>query len=171
MRGLSFLAFVMACTAHYSATAQPLTPPLATVTLQQGAEVPRWIKGTPIQLMVIREVNSRTARAGDRFTLRVNEAVVFDGRVAIPVGASATGEVISVDGTSAAGGKGRLSIRLLSVETRWGAVKLSGTRGAEGDGNTGGVILGVLGFGIFGLLNKGGNASLKGGDLITGFIE
>ena len=121
--------------------------------------------------MVIREVNSRTAKPGDRFVLRVNSPVEVDGQIAIPVGATATGEVVTVNGTSAAGGKGRLSVRLLTVDTRWGPIRLSGSRGTEGDNNTGGVILGVLGFGIFGLLNKGGNASLKGGELITGFLE
>lgn len=36
--------------------------------------------------------------------------------------------------------------------------------------NTGGVILGVLGFGLLGLLNKGGNATFKAGDIIHGYI-
>lgn len=135
------------------------------------ADTPPLLKGRDIQLMVIREINSRTAKAGDRFTLRVNAPVTVDGNVVIPVGAVATGEVTSVNGTSAAGGKGRLGVRLMSVETRWGPMRLSGSRGTEGDSNTGGVIMGVLGFGIFGLLSKGGNASFKGGELITGFLE
>ena len=144
--------------------------PLDPVTQPDPVKTP-WEKGAEIQLMVIREVNSRTAKPGDRFVLRVNAPVEVDGQVAIAVGASATGEVVSVNGTRAVGGSGRLTVRLLSVETRWGPIRLSGSRRTEGDSNAGGVIMGVLGFGIFGLLNKGGNASLKGGDLITGFLE
>lgn len=131
---------------------------------------PRWVKGTGIELMVIREVNSRSAKAGDRFKLRVNAPVLLDGATVIPVGATAWGEVISAKGTGAAGGKGQLSLRLLHVESAWGPVQLTGAKGAEGDANTGGVILGVLGFGLLGLLNKGGNASFKAGDIIHGYI-
>ena len=131
---------------------------------------PRWIRGTDVDLMVPREVNSRSAKAGDRFRLRVNAPVSVDGVEVIPVGAIAWGEVISARGTGAAGGKGQLSLRLLHVDTRWGPVGLNGTKGAEGDSNTGGVILGVLGFGLLGLLNKGGNATFKAGDIIHGYF-
>lgn len=120
--------------------------------------------------MVIREVNSRSAKAGDRFRLRVNAPVLVNGVTAVPVGATAWGEVISARGSGAAGGKGQLSLRLLHMDTSWGPVPLAGTQGAEGDANTGGVILGVLGFGILGLLNKGGNATFKAGDIIHGYI-
>lgn len=121
--------------------------------------------------MVTKEVNSRSAKAGDRFKLRVDAPVVIDGAVAIPIGATAWGEVVAVSGTSAAGGRGQLSLRLLYVDTPFGQVALSGTQGTEGKGNTGGVILGVLGFGLLGLLNKGGNALFKAGDIISGYIE
>lgn len=44
-------------------------------------------------------------------------------------------------------------------------------QGTHGKSNTEGVVLGVLGFGLLGLLNKGGNALFKAGDLITGYID
>jgi hypothetical protein len=131
---------------------------------------PRWIRGTDVELMVVKEVNSRSAKIGDRFKLRVNSPIMSDGAVIIPIGTMAWGEVISAQGTSAAGGRGQISLRLLHLDTRWGPVALSGTKGAEGDANTGGVILGVLGFGLLGLLNKGGNATFKAGDIIHGYI-
>jgi hypothetical protein len=120
--------------------------------------------------MVTKEVNSRTAHAGDRFKLRVNAPVIVDGKTAIAIGTSAVAEVIAVSGTGAAGGRGQLSIRLLYLETQWGQLPITGTKGTEGDSNTGGVVLGVLGFGLLGLLTKGNNASLKGGDIIRGYI-
>ncbi|MDF0544172.1 hypothetical protein PX699_17620 [Sphingobium sp. H39-3-25] len=124
-----------------------------------------------VRLMVTKEVNSRSAKAGDRFRLRVDAPVMVDGVVAIPIGATAWAEVVTVSGTSAAGGRGQLSLRLLYVDTPFGQVALSGTQGAEGKGNTGGVVLGVLGFGLLGLLNKGGNAMFKAGEIISGYIE
>lgn len=145
------------------------SPALAEITVSNAA--PRWIRGTAIELMVLKEVNSRTAKAGDSVILRVNAPVKIGGVIVIPVGAAARAEVIAVSGTSAAGGKGQLSLRLSSVETQWGPVRLAGTKGTQGASNTGGVVLGVLGFGLAGLLTKGGNATFKGGEIITGFID
>jgi hypothetical protein len=156
--------------ANVTAAAQEAvtTPPPPAPAIDTPS--PHWVQGTDVELMVVREVNSRTAKAGDRFKLRVNAPVVLDGATVIPVGSSAWGEVISAKGTGAAGGKGQLSLRLLHVDTPWGPVRLAGTKGAEGDANTGGVILGVLGFGLLGLLNKGGNASFKAGGIIHASI-
>lgn len=157
--------------ANVTAAAQEaVTPTLLQPAPAGAAQPPHWVQGTAVELMVLREVNSRSARAGDRFRLRVNAPVVLEGATVIPVGSSAWGEVISAKGTGAAGGRGQLSLRLLHVDTAWGPVELTGTRGAEGDANTSGVILGVLGFGILGLLNKGGNATFKAGDIVRGEI-
>jgi hypothetical protein len=127
--------------------------------------------GTAIKLMVLREVNSRDAKPGERFKLRVNEAVTMGSDVVIPVGASAWGEVLYVGGTGVAGGKGRLSAKLLYVETPAGPLPISGTQGTEGKANTAGVVIGMLSFGLAGLLTKGGNAHFKAGDILTGFVE
>lgn len=135
------------------------------------SSVLRLEKGTQVQLMVTREINSRSAKAGERVKLRVNVPVLVGTAIAIPVGSTAWGEVVTVSGTSAAGGRGHLSMRLLSVETISGPVALTGMQGTEGKGNAEGVVLGVLGFGLLGLLNKGGNALFKAGDIVTGYID
>lgn len=163
------LAAVLLC-ANITAAAQDAVTPAPPPASAIGTSSPRWVQGTDVELMVVREVNSRSAKAGDRFRLRVNAPVVLDGATVIPIGSTAWGEVISAKGTGAAGGKGQLSLRLLHVDTPWGPVRLVGTKGAEGDANTGGVVLGVLGFGLLGLLNKGGNATFKAGDIIHGSI-
>ena len=152
--------------AHVTAAAQEAVTTAPPPAPAIAAPPPHWVQGMDVELMVVREVNSRSAKAGDRFRLRVNAPVVLEGATVIPVGSSAWGEVISARGTGAAGGKGQLSLRLLHVDTAWGPVRLAGTKGAEGDANTGGIILGVLGFGLLGLLNRGGNASFRAGDII-----
>lgn len=121
--------------------------------------------------MILKEVDSRTAKSGDRFRLRVNEAVVANGIVTVPVGAIAWGEVVSANGTGAVGGKGRLTAKLLYIEGPSGPIPIAGTQGAEGRDNTAGVILGVVGFGILGLLMKGGNALFKAGDILVGYVQ
>jgi hypothetical protein len=119
---------------------------------------------------VTKEVNSRSAKVGERFKLRVNAPLEIDGKVVIPIGARAWGEVVTVSGTSAAGGRGQLSAKLLYVETEWGNLALTGSTGTEGKGNTAGVVMGLLSFGVLGLLNKGHNATLKAGALLKGYV-
>jgi hypothetical protein len=128
-------------------------------------------RGVEIQLMVLTEVNSRTAKPGERFKLRVNEPVSVDGKVVVPVGATAWAEVTSATATSVAGGKGRLGARLLFVDLPQGPLPLSGAQGTEGRSNADAVAMGFLGFGLAGLLVKGNNATFKAGALLTGYID
>jgi hypothetical protein len=146
----------------------PTVPAWSQTAPVNGVQVPG---GTAIKLMVLKEVNSREVKVGERFKLRVNEPVLVNGVVAIPVGAFAWGEITNVAGTGAAGGKGRLSAKLLYVETPSGQLPISGAQGAEGKANTAGVVIGVLSFGLAGLLMKGGNALLKAGDILIGYVQ
>ena len=127
--------------------------------------------GTPVELMVTKEVDSRSAREGDRFKLRVNAPVMANGVIAVPIGAAAWGEVTYVNGTGAAGSKGRLSAKLLYINLPGGPLAISGSHGIEGKANTAGVLIGVASFGLLGLLMKGGNAHFKAGDILTGYIS
>lgn len=120
--------------------------------------------------MILREVNSRTAKPGDRIRLRVIEPVLINGVTRVPVGATAWGEVTQVEANGAAGKSGRLSARLLHVETPDGPVPLHGERADKGDTGAGGLALAVIGFGPFGLLHQGDSGRLKAGELITGTV-
>ena len=147
------------------AAAQPATVAAAS------AAAPRWVRGQPVELMILHEVNSRQVKPGDRFPLRVNAPVMVDGVVAAPVGATAWGEVVAAAGTGVAGGRGRVSMRLVRLDAPTGPVALTGMTGTEGKANTAGVVIGVLSLGLGGLLIKGGNATLKAGDIVTGCID
>lgn len=145
--------------------------PAATAQMTLPGRPAPVLGGTPVELMVTKEVDSRTAKEGDRFKLRVNSPVVADGIVVVPVGATAWGEVTYVNGTGAAGSKGRLSAKLLYIDLPSGPLPISGSQGTEGKANTAGVVIGVVSFGLLGLLMKGGNAHFKAGDILTGYIS
>lgn len=127
--------------------------------------------GTPVRLMVTKEVNSRAAKPGERFKLRVDAPVSLAGHVVIPIGSVAWGELVEVIGTKAAGGKGRLEAKLLFIDLGDRQIPLSGSASDEGEDNAAGVVLSVFSFGLLGLLNKGGNATLKAGDVFTGYLK
>lgn len=126
-------------------------------------------KGTMLRLMVLNEVNSRDHKAGHRFVLRVDEEVKIGPVTVIPIGAKAWGEVTSAAGTGGLGESGKLSAKLLYVEAGGQRIALDGTRQTKGADGTGQVVGAVIGLGIFGLLTKGNNATLKAGDIINGY--
>lgn len=125
--------------------------------------------GTMVRLMVTKEVNSRDHKAGYRFKLRVDEDVTVGGVKIIPIGATAWGEVTEAEGTGGVGKSGRINARLLYVETQGKQVPLQGERQNRGGGAGGQVVASVLGFGVFGLLMKGNNATLKAGEILNGY--
>jgi hypothetical protein len=121
--------------------------------------------------MILKEITSRTAHAGDRFELRVDEPIYINGRPAVPVGTKAWGEVVSVKGNGAVGSAGRLAARPLYIELPQGRVPLRGSLAEQGDGNGAGVAMAIVGFGIFGLLTAGDSARFKGGQSFTAYVE
>ena len=149
-------------------------PPSATgPTLAAPAEAPpRQMllpRGTMIRLMVLNEVNSRDHKAGHRFVLRLDEDVQVNTATLIPAGAKAWAEIVSSRGTGAVGKGGTLNARLLYLEAGGQHIALEGERQASGGGGTGQAVAGVVAFGIFGLLMKGNNATLKAGEILNGY--
>ncbi|MBB4860376.1 hypothetical protein HNO88_003719 [Novosphingobium chloroacetimidivorans] len=145
-----------------------------TIAAQLAAPVPAQQLlpvGTPVRLMVLREITSRNAHPGDRFELRVDEPIFINGQVAVPVGTRAWGEVISVKANGAVGNAGRLAARPMYLDLPQGRVALRGSLSEHGQGYGPGVAMAVVGFGIFGLLTAGDSARLKGGQSFTAYVD
>lgn len=126
---------------------------------------------TPVRLMVLREISGNSAKPGEPFKLRVDEAVVVGGVTVIPIGATATGEIVAAAKNGRVAAAGSITARLISVESSSGPVPLTGTQGSEGDSNTGGLALGIAGFGLLGLLSRGNEGKLKAGAILTGYVD
>lgn len=122
-----------------------------------------------VRLMVTKEVNSRDNKPGDRFVLRVDEAVEVGGVTLIPIGAKAWGELLEAKQTGGVGKSGKINARLLYVEANGQRISLDGERQSSGSGGTGQVVASVIAFGPFGLLMKGNNATLKAGEILNGY--
>ncbi|WP_454796743.1 hypothetical protein [Novosphingobium lindaniclasticum] len=155
-----------------STSAESVPPATATIAVTGGASAQSVPPGTPVRLMVLREISSRTAKAGDRFLLRVDEPVYIDGRPVIPVGTKAWGEIVSLEGNGAVGKGGRLAARFVELELADGMkLPLRGDMNERGAGNGAGVVLAVVGFGLLGLLTAGDSARFKGGQTITAYVD
>jgi hypothetical protein len=149
----------------------PAATPAAETVPAVPVPAPKLVlpKGTMIRLMVTKEVNSRDNHPGDRFVLRVDEAVQVQGVTVVPIGAKGWGEIIASDTAGGIGKSGKINAHLLYVEANGQHVDLDGQRQSSGSGGTGNVVAGVIAFGPFGLFMKGSNASLKAGEILNGY--
>lgn len=148
--------------------AQPVVTPAAPpVSAAAPIILPR---DTPIHLMTLTEVTTKTDTIGHRFKLRVNQPVVIGGATVIPVGALAWGEVTTADSSGNLGKAGSLTARLLYVEYAGQKIPISGDTSAKGRTGTAETVVGVLSLGLLGLFAKGNNAKIKAGEKITAFV-
>jgi hypothetical protein len=127
-------------------------------------------KDTLVRLMVLNEVNTNSAKPGDRFVLRVDENVLVGGATVIPVGAKAWGEVTRIKSNGAVGKAGSVGAKLLYVELGEDRVPLTGESESKGRKEGGGVVMASAIWGPFGLLMKGGPGKLKAGHIFNGYI-
>jgi hypothetical protein len=175
-----FLAAIVAASMASSASAQEAAvtqeaqPPRVTIVAPAAPDshpgavvIP---KDTMVRLMVLNEVNTRKAKPGDRFVLRVDENVAVDGMVVIPVGARAWGEVTETDKNGAAGKAGRISAKLLYVEAGGTRIPLTGEEQSKGAKGGDRVALAVIGFGLLGLFAEGAQGKLKAGHIFNGYL-
>lgn len=144
-----------------------LAPILIAICGQAIAQLPR---DTPVALMVMREVSARTATPGTRFPLEVVNPVTVEGQVAIPAGARAWGEVVSVEPAGTDGRGGQIEVRLLHVEAGGQQIRLEGRSSTEARRSTRDMAAMSATLGPFALLAKGHEARIKAGERLTGFV-
>jgi hypothetical protein len=164
----SFLLVALAAaTATSAQVAYPETPtasvsaaPATLVTLPRD---------TPVELMAPREVSTAEATAGEIFKLRVNKAIVIDGRTIVPAGTNAFGQVISARDSGGLGKSGRMTAKLLHIQLGGIEIPLEGEMSAKGTG-AGSAGLAVLFTGWVGFFHRGNNAKIKAGEILAGFV-
>ena len=160
-------------TAAVAQEAAPVQPELVVAAPAPPAERPGAIvvaRDTLVRLMVLNEVNTNSAKPGDRFVLRVDENVIVGGATVIPVGAKAYGEVTRVKANGAVGKAGSVGAKLLYVELGGDRIPLTGEDESKGRKEGGGVVMASAIWGPFGLLMKGGPGKLKAGHIFNGYI-
>lgn len=165
------LAAVLVALAAASAQAVAPAEPAATVA-PPGAPASMVLveQDTLIRLMVLNEVSTKRAKAGDRFVLRVDEAVTANGVTIIPVGAKAWGQVVTAEASGLAGKGGELTARLLYVEVGGDQIPISGEKASTGEAGTTQLALAALALGPLALFGRGNNAKLKAGQIFNAYF-
>lgn len=149
----------------------PAVPPIATPTAP-GSPSPTVLilrQDTPVELMAPTEVSTADASPGKVFKLRVNRAIEVGGRVVIPVGTPAYGEVVTASDAGSLGKSGRMTARLMNIHLGTVDIPLEGETSAKGTG-AGSPAMAVVFTGLMGLFHRGNNAKIKAGEILTGFI-
>jgi len=159
---------------HYIAVALALAQvtPAATPPVQhpyQTATFSVLRQDTPVELMATAEVNTDKAHPGDLIRFRVNRAIEINGRVAVPVGTPAFGEVTSSSDAGGLGKTGRMTAKLLRIQLGETAIPLEGEMAAKGTG-AGSAGVAILLTGIAGFFHRGNNAKIKAGEIVAGFV-
>jgi hypothetical protein len=128
-------------------------------------------QGTSVRLRTLSPLSSMDNKTGDRFDLEVAEDVLLNGRVVIPRGSPAKGEVAMVKKKGMWGKSGKLETRVLSVRANGRDIPLRGTVADKGDTGTAGVVGSILVLPIAGFFVTGTSATLPQGTGFTGLTE
>lgn len=110
-------------------------------------------------------------RVGQRFNLEVAAPVSVDGRVVIPAGFTAVGEITDVRNKGMWGKSGRINARLLYVRVGDRSIRLSGQLDDKGTTGTAGVVGAIAVLPVAGFFISGTSAQIPVGAPVAGFID
>jgi len=161
--------FVAATFAAVSTTAIAQTPPM--VVAAPAAVGPVLPAGTTVRLRTLTPLNSQDNKTGQQFDLEVAEEVMLDGRIVIPRGSPATGELTFVKKKGMWGKSGKLEGRIVSVRVNGRTIALRGTLNDKGTTGTAGVVGAIAVLPIAGFFVTGTSADIASGTTITARTE
>lgn len=164
--GRQFFISLLIASAAFPVWAQTASPSVA------ASPAPPIVlkRDTPVELMAISEVSTADAKPGTLFKLRVNRAISVDGRLVVPVGATAFGEVLTARDSGGLGKSGQMTAKLLHIKMGDAIIPLEGEATAKGQG-AGSAGAAILLSGVVGLFHRGNNAKIKAGELLSGFVS
>ena len=128
-------------------------------------------EGTDIPIRIEEKLSSKTNSEGDRFTITLSDEVKLPSGMVIPAGYKGVGEVTEAEKNGMLGKAGSLNVRFDYIKIGDVRIRLRGSKGQEGKGGTGTVVVLTVLFGPLGLLAKGHNVEVKKGQEMTVFVD
>lgn len=167
----------LAAAGQVAPTAAPVAQPAVATTAATPEAAPKVTTSTvtiphdtPVELMATLEVSTADVTPGTRFKLRVNQPIEIDGRVVVPVGSWATGEVLTAEESGELGQSGKMTAQLLFLQLGDAQIPLEGDVKEKGRG-AGSVTSAILLGGWMGVFHRGNNAKIKAGEIVMGFVS
>ncbi len=114
-------------------------------------------------LRMDQELNSKTAKMGDRFNVSVVSDVTSNGLVVIPAGTRGVGEVTYMTKKGSFGKSGKMEIELKHLELAGQRVPITGKYRQEGEGGTTATVVTAVLVGVFSAFVTGTSAVIPQG--------
>lgn len=122
---------------------------------------------TVIELEVVDAVSSHSGKPGDFFRLRVLAAIQVDGRVLIPAGTPAMGQIVHAQKAGGGGRGGELILAARYLDLPQGRIELRAGFGASGRPRTGAAAATAVVVGVFGMQVKGKELEVPAGHALS----
>ena len=144
---------------------------IPTARAIQDKEMPLVLaEGTPVKVVTATEISSKTAKAGDSVTFKLDEEICLAGQAVIAKGTIVSGSVITAEPAGRLGNSGKLGVVVQWTTTFDGQrLKLRAAKGEEGDDKTVSTSF-LTGLNPLFLLRKGGDARIPEGTQITVYV-
>jgi hypothetical protein len=126
-------------------------------------------EGTDIKMKTLEALSSKTAKVGDPVALEVTQDVRINGKVVVPRGSKAHGEVTLVKKSGIAGKAGDLAIRPNYVRVGDLKIVVRGSKDTEGASKRGEAIALASISGV-GILKRGQTAQVPVGTEVIGIV-
>jgi hypothetical protein len=110
-------------------------------------------------------------RVGQRINLEVAEAITLNGKVVIPAGSPATGEITDVRNKGMWGKSGKINARVLFVRVDGRQIRLTGAFDDKGVTGTAGVVAAIAFIPIAGFFTTGTSANIPTGSPVKAFLD
>lgn len=173
-------AFSTCASAQSAPSSTPAATPASVVQMPAAAPAPQAVAApiapiaaelpsqTDVLLRLNSQITSRDQRAGDTFSMTVVQDVSVNGRVVIPAGTRAMGQVTWRTGRGGFGKSGKLEIAMRYLELNGRRIPLTGFYRQEGEGNTAATVGAVVAAGVIGgLVVHGRTARIAEGHEFT----
>ncbi|MGJ7902305.1 hypothetical protein [Lysobacter sp. 1R34A] len=141
-----------------SASASASALPSAT---SGGPDARRLLAGTELLLETLQPLSSATLKRGDKFGLRLAQALSVDGALVLPAGTTGVGEVVHAERSRSGGKPGELLLAARYLEADGRQIPLRSFRvGAAGVDKSGQVIGLSIAVGVFAMFMRGGEIQI-----------
>jgi hypothetical protein len=118
---------------------------------------------TDVLLRMDQELNSKTAKVGDRFNMTVVNDVLSNGLVVIPAGTRGVGEVTYHTNKGSFGKSGKMEIEIKHLELGGRRIPITGKYRQEGEGGTTETVVTAVLVGVFSAFVTGKSAVIPQG--------
>ncbi len=134
----------------------------------EGVHVP---EGTEFPIRFDDSLSSKTNSEGDRFTISLADDVKLPDGTVLPAGYKGVGEVTAAEKNGMLGKAGSLNVRFDYIKVGDVRIRVRGSKGKEGNGAVGSVVVLTVLFGPLGLIKKGHNVEIKQGQQMTAYVD